>query len=167
MHDHRNQCLLSGHRKECSRYPETCQAMQKLASLGMRIYVTCEPRDKIRLARNGWTCQHVFSCTSQYRQELTTGHYPSRTDKEWSAGIDNRTSEIYQSGSQIQCQVLDLRMYWLIGKIKEMLHKLSFKISSKPIKNPYVKDTGEKYCKITPCELTGGKFIIHILHILL
>lgn len=38
---------------------------------------------------------------------------------------------------------------------------------SKPIKNPYVKDTGEKYCKITPCELTGGKFIIHILHILL
>ena len=58
-------------------------------------------------------------------------------------------------------------MYLLIGKIKEMLHKLSVKISSKTIKNPYVKDTGEKYCKITPCELTGGKFIIHILHILL
>ncbi len=46
-----------------------------------------------------------------------------------------------------------------------MLHKLSFKISSKPIKNLYVKDIGKKYCKITPCELTKGKLIIHILHI--
>ena len=53
------------------------------------------------------------------------------------------------------------------GKIKEMLHKLSFKISSKPIKNPYVKDTGKKYCKMLPYELTEGKLIIHILHILL
>lgn len=29
VHDHRNQCLLSGHRKECSRYPETCQSHAK------------------------------------------------------------------------------------------------------------------------------------------
>ena len=48
---------------------------------------------------------------------------------------------------------------------KEMA--LSFKISSKPIKNPYVKDTGKKYCKMLPNELTEGKLIIHILHILL
>ena len=131
-----------------------------------------EPMWPVNLWYNS-TCPkwlNLSGCVPLYRSISAGTHdrtLPSRTDKEWSAGIDNRTSEIYQSGSQIQCQVLDLRMSWLIGKIKETLHKLSFKISSKPIKNPYVKDTGKKYCKITSCELTEGKLIIHILHILL
>ena len=52
-------------------------------------------------------------------------------------------------------------MYRTNEKLKQCIS------SSKPIKNPYVKDTGKKYCKITSCELTEGKLIIHILHILL